>query len=370
MEEQEIQSVDISPEDFTQMLISTAGISPEEVAINMEVTSIEQNAISNLLNTLENNEVDLITSEEIGINDRALVDTENAPIENLNSSITEMEMEEMETFVDNVLANNSNLSTEITPEIKENPLLPENSKTLNIKETTSRFSGAIWAEKIKEINVLLAGCGGIGSWTALLLSRLGIKSLALYDDDVVDFTNISGQLFSVNDVDINKVSAIRQMILKYSSFYDLNIFPNKFTSNSYANKVMICGFDNMEARKTFFKVWYNNLKECAMVPGFNAKEYLLIDGRLAAEELQVFCLRGDDIYSIEKYINEYLFSDEEAEATVCSYKQTSFMSNMIAGIINNLFVNYVTNLCDVPLERDLPFFTSYQADYMIFKTVH
>lgn len=355
MEEQEIQSVDISPEDFTQMLISTAGIAPEEVAINIETTSVGQDAISDLLNTLENNEADL------------------------NSSITEMEMEELDDFVNNVLSNNStsnsfDLTTTIdeliNEEIEKSPLLPENSKTLNIKETTSRFSGAIWADKVKEIDVILAGVGGIGSWTALLLSRLGIRKLVLYDDDVVDTTNIAGQLYSVSNVGLHKTTAIGNMISSYSQFYNVHTMSQKFTTSSYPGKVMICGFDNMEARKIFFNVWYNNLKSYASLPGFNSKEYLLIDGRLSAEELQVFCLRGDDIYSIEKYAKEYLFKDEEAEPTVCSYKQTSFMSNMIASIINNLFVNYVTNLCDVPLDRDLPFFTSYQADYMIFKTIH
>lgn len=40
--------------------------------------------------------------------------------------------------------------------------IPENSKTLLIDETTSRFSGALWYDCIKEQHVLLLGCGGIG----------------------------------------------------------------------------------------------------------------------------------------------------------------------------------------------------------------
>lgn len=248
--------------------------------------------------------------------------------------------------------------------------LPENSATLKINEFTSRFNGAVWALKANELDVVLAGCGGIGSWTGFVLSRLGLHSITLYDDDIVDSSNISGQLFKIADRNQYKVSALKQMIQNYSGIWNINTINQKFTSRSAPHKIMICGFDNMLARKTFFNVWYDNLRKQSKTEGFDPKEYIFIDGRLAAEELQVFCLRGDDKYFIKKYAEEYLFSDEEAEPTVCSYKQTSFMSNMIAGIINNLFVNYITNLCDVPLERELPFLTTYQADYMIFNTVH
>lgn len=42
------------------------------------------------------------------------------------------------------------------------PLIPPNSPTLLIDDSTSRFSGAEWFNKIKEQEVIIAGCGGIG----------------------------------------------------------------------------------------------------------------------------------------------------------------------------------------------------------------
>ena len=89
---------------------------------------------------------------------------------------------------------------------------------------------------------------------------------------------------------------------------------------------------------------------------------------MAAENFQILCIRGDDTYNIERYKNEFLFSDEEADATICSYKQTSFCANMIASYIVNLFVNFVANQCDPLMERDLPFFIEYDASLMYFKT--
>ena len=53
-------------------------------------------------------------------------------------------------------------------------------------------------------------------------------------------------------------------------------------------------------------------------------------------------------------IEQFLFTDEEADAVTCSYKQTTYMASMIASVIANLFINFVTNECDPIIERDLP----------------
>jgi len=71
---------------------------------------------------------------------------------------------------------------------------------------------------------------------------------------------------------------------------------------------------------------------------------------------------------MKEYEEKWLFSDEEAESTVCSYKQTSYCANLIASIMTNLFVNWITNQCSPLVERSLPFFTEYTAEQMFLKT--
>ena len=131
------------------------------------------------------------------------------------------------------------------------------------------------------------------------------------------------------------------------------------------HKVTLCGFDSMASRKTAFNVWLLGVQKA---PQDTRKEWLFIDGRLNAEEFQVFCIQGDDDYAINRYRQEYLFDDSEVEDLACSYKQTSFMANMIASVMVNLLVNFASNRCDPVMPRDLPFKTSYQGDYMVFKT--
>lgn len=252
-------------------------------------------------------------------------------------------------------------STEDNSEVDQ---IPTPSDTLTIDESTARFSSAIWFEEIQKKNIILAGLGGIGSYVAFLLGRMHPNNLFLYDDDKVEAVNMSGQLFCVNDIGRYKVDAVTHTLATYCSFNKVCAIRERFTPTTEPSDIMICGFDNMAARKIFYERWLYHLHRGNPE---RRKQCLFIDGRLAAEELQVFCIRGDDAYNIDRYREEFLFSDEEADATECSYKQTTYMANMIGSVIVNLFTNFVANSIEENL-RDLPFLTSYSADSMMFKT--
>lgn len=242
--------------------------------------------------------------------------------------------------------------------------IPENSQTLTVDETTSRFSGAIWYEAIQKKTIILAGVGGIGSYVGFLLGRLKPESLFIYDPDIVEAVNMSGQLYGRDDIGSSKVFSLSRMVSKYADFNRIVAFQERFTQESEPADIMICGFDNMAARKVFYNRW---LLYVANKPKEERKNCLFIDGRLAAEEFQVFAIQGDDIRAQRTYEDKWLFSDYQAEETVCSYKQTTFMANMIASVMVNIFVNFVANECDPLVPRDVPFLTSYTADTMFFK---
>ena len=243
--------------------------------------------------------------------------------------------------------------------------IPTNSASLLIDEATSRFSSAIWYERIKSKTVLLAGVGGIGSYVGFLLARMRVATIFLYDPDIVETANMSGQLYSASDVGMHKVDALSRMVGNYANYYSALAISERFTEDTESSDIMICGFDNMAARKLYFNKWKSHVLS---KPESDRNECLFIDGRLAAEEFQVLCLRGDDTYNINRYETEYLFSDIDADETICSYKQTTFMANMIASVMVNLFVNFVANQCEPLIERDLPFYTNYSAETMFFKT--
>ena len=246
----------------------------------------------------------------------------------------------------------------------EHQEIPVNSQTITVDETTSRFSGAIWYEEIQKQTVTLAGVGGIGSFVGFLLSRVKPQRLIIYDPDRVETVNMSGQLYGQTDVGNYKSVALSIMIRNYANYNNIVALNDRFDANSEATDIMICGFDNMAARKLFFDKWAAHV---ASKPAEERANCLYIDGRLAAEEFQVLSIQGNDDRAMKEYEDKWLFNDVEAEETICSYKQTTFMANMIASVMVNVFVNFVANRCNPIIDRDVPFFISYDASTMFTK---
>lgn len=257
-------------------------------------------------------------------------------------------------------------STAITENnIPDDAKIPLNSPTLLIDESTTRFSGAEWFNEIQKARIIVAGIGGIGSNVAFQLARMIPANLTLYDDDTVEMVNMAGQLFSSKDIGEAKVNAIANMIYNYTSMRQVFTIKDKFTSDKEAGDIMICGFDNMRARATFFNSWIGHLKDKTEE---ERKKCLYLDGRLSIDTLQILCITGDDHYNIDRYKKEFLFSDSMADATVCSMKQTTYLACMIGSLMVNLFTNFIANSLNPIIPYDLPFFTEYDAQNMLFKT--
>lgn len=256
--------------------------------------------------------------------------------------------------------------SESMPEIPEPAPVPEITAehTRVFSEVTSRFSGAMWYEDVAGQNVTIVGVGGIGSWTALLISRLGVNQIILYDDDVVEIGNMSGQFYCMEDIDKTKVDSIAWAVRNYSEYLNVTSFPEKLTASTTTpvSPVVIACLDSMQARKTVFNKW-----KSMVLSADDRSKYLFIDGRLAAETLQVYAVAGSSDADIRRY-EQTLFSDDEADSEICSYKQTSFMANMIASVITNVFVNYVASKLDGGAAREIPFKTEYLGEMMWFKT--
>lgn len=241
-------------------------------------------------------------------------------------------------------------------------------------EQFSRMSSAPWFETVRKQNVLIAGLGGIGSNVAYSISRLGLKTLHIMDDDIVSRGNINGQFYSFQDENKSKVNALFESINKYSGMLPfkynkkLDFNTTSVFINSTNIHTIITGFDNMVARKDAYMLFKNT------VDSYPDKTFLYIDGRMNAEEFQIICLSSlsEDKYRFEKYEKEYLFDDKEAEHTICSFKQTSFVSQIIGGMITNLFVNFWYNADNFKNEnfvpRSVPFITEYSADLMILNS--
>ncbi len=314
----------------------------------------------------------------------AEVSARTAVQQSVTQALTQEEEEELREFAIQRMANmNSSTSQEATPsepqpqeepvqEVPQEPECPPEEEVVevpeysNIREETSRFSDAEWFKKVQEQTVILAGVGGIGSNMAIILAKLNPKALYLFDSDIVESVNLAGQFYSREDIGKLKSDAIAESIIKYTNYSSVFSCPRYYTNEeTIVSDVMVCGFDSMSSRRNFFNKWHDNVLS---KPEEERKDCLFIDGRLTADEFQIFCMTGEDDYYIERYKNNFLFSDREAEQTRCSFKQTGYLADMIGAFMVNLLVNHCANLSNPLRSMPLPFLTSYKADVMYLNT--
>jgi len=216
-------------------------------------------------------------------------------------------------------------------------------KEINVKK--SRFRDATWFVKAESFTtpIVVGGAGGIGSWLTLFLSRmLSDNFLFLYDYDVVEEVNMAGQLFSKKHIGQFKTQAMQDIVDNFTDFSKLSIQSEKYTIDSLASPVMFSCFDNMEARKVMFQKWSSEAPK--------HEHAIFIDGRLLAEQLQVFFVTPA---TARRYQRDFLFDDAEVEDVNCSYKQTTHFAAAIAAKMVQGFTNWLVN---DNMEAELPFY--------------
>lgn len=231
-----------------------------------------------------------------------------------------------------------------------------------VREELVRFSDADWFNKVQEKVIVLAGVGGIGSNMAVILAKLNPSAIYIFDDDLVESFNLAGQFYSNEDIGKPKVEALAASINKYTNYSSIFALNRRFMpGEEVVADIMICGFDNMRARKDFFASWKSHVMALSEE---RRKDCLFIDGRLTADEFQIFCITGVDDFYMDNYVNNYLFNDYEAQRETCSYKQTGFLADMIGAFMVNLVVNFCANQVNPRRNMTLPFMTSYRSSMM------
>jgi len=202
-----------------------------------------------------------------------------------------------------------------------------------VKAQYGRVKGASWFPLLYKKDIMVLGQGGIGSWTSLLLSRIGCD-LHIFDMDRYEEHNMTGQLVKQSDIGKLKTEAMKNVIEEMSPDATVTTY-GRYEETSPAGDIMICGFDNMVARKIAFQNWKH--------AGTN-KDMFFQDGRLLAEQLQIFNIPGDRPDLIELYEKEYLFDDSEVAEAPCTFKQTSHCAAMIASKMVGFLTNWISGM--------------------------
>ena len=107
----------------------------------------------------------------------------------------------------------------------EDICLEEISKR-NIKDSNDIFQSS---------RVCILGLGGLGSNIAVMLARSSIGTLHLIDFDDVEISNLNRQYYTLENIDMKKTQAIKNIIEKINPFVEVIIENIKITEKNIDN---------------------------------------------------------------------------------------------------------------------------------------
>ena len=231
----------------------------------------------------------------------------------------------------------------------------------------TRFKDALWFKSMIETPVLLCGQGGIGSWTALALASAGCEQLVIIDYDEIEEHNLAGQFFKKSQVGQPKVRAVFDNVKDFSDT-EITFINNIIEEDSDISDfpIIITGFDKMKPRKITFEKWKENVSKLS---DENKENALFIDGRLTAEQIQIFSIRGNDEAAMDEYLTNHIFDDSVIEDAPCTFKQTRFLAMEIAGIITSIYCNHLVNI-STNGQLSVPFFYEVYTPLQMTKKIN
>ena len=161
------------------------------------------------------------------------------------------------------------------------------------------------------------GVGGIGSFAAFAVAKMGVPYVTLIDPDIVEAHNLPNQMFDTADADYHKVEAMAEQIERVApaclvrpniaAVYEHGWEPGDGAEFGQLQGVVGSGLDSMKARSD---LWSTSIKYNPLVP-------LYIDGRLDGQSVVIYAVNPCDPEDIEQY-ERTLLDDDAVPAGVCT----------------------------------------------------
>ena len=114
--------------------------------------------------------------------------------------------------------------------------------------------GVIGQKKILSSKVLIIGAGGLGSPVAEFLSRAGVGTIGIVDDDKVNLSNLHRQsLYLTNDIGKFKVKVAKEKIKKINNYIKIKTYKIRLNNINFKKIIddydyIIDGSDNFKTK--------------------------------------------------------------------------------------------------------------------------
>lgn len=162
-----------------------------------------------------------------------------------------------------------------------------------------------------ETPVHVIGCGATGSWVALMLAKMGVKDVTLWDFDKVEEHNLPNQFFNKEAVGMLKADETTKLC---NSFGGIKCFATKnvkVDGSQPLSGVIFMLTDTMSSRKEI----YNRAIK------YRPNIELLIETRMDLKGGRIYTINPTNFEHTKKY-EETLYSDEESAVSACGTSQS------------------------------------------------
>ena len=118
---------------------------------------------------------------------------------------------------------------------------------------------------IQSKHIGIGGAGGLGSNTAMILTRSGFKNFEILDSDIIEASNLNRQQYFLNEIGLDKVAVTRQRLLDINPDLNITIHKVQWTpkiANHYFKHCdfLIEAFDTAQAKHNFVDFYHDKTK--------------------------------------------------------------------------------------------------------------
>lgn len=146
------------------------------------------------------------------------------------------------------------------------------------------------------VPIHVIGLGAVGSNIADQLARFGFDNIHLWDKDIVEFKNITNQMYSTFHVSYEKTKAMKSIMLDINPEISLTLH-EKYSGEQLDGYVFLA-VDSIKIRRLAIESNLNNPKLLAV-----------FDTRLGSTDAQAYSAKGGELQELLETMN---FTDEEA----------------------------------------------------------
>lgn len=150
---------------------------------------------------------------------------------------------------------------------------------------------------------IVVGLGGIGSWLAIDLALIGVGTLILFDDDVIEASNLNRTLFKLSQIGESKTKAVKDLIMERRKDILVITCNERFTSehlNKYRDSEYLfdCS-DTTKLKDSIAEVRLNRKPETSFsIPKYMKLGYDGYEGTLSMNDFNTGLWGEDSPYTI------------------------------------------------------------------------